>query len=175
MEETRQAEGQIEAAGTQTRGRGCPDPQGGRAAARGGTRRGGSVRRRGSAAPGPVGEPASSRPRGLGPAQSGGVAEGAGSPVIPGACVSALGFAAPAAPSAPSAVWRGELIPKGAGGVHPAPPERPWQEPVSLYSLLVSAPQGRSFPGEGAGRAGTRGLGLGKGRPGSAVSVQTST
>ena len=165
MEETRQAEGQIEAAGTQTRGRGCPDPQGGRAAARGGTRRGGSVRRRGSAAPSPVGEPASSRPRGLGPAQSGGVAEGAGSPGIPGACVSALDFAAPAAPSAPSAVWRGELIPKGAGGVHPAPPERPWQEPVSLYSLLVSAPQGSQLPWGRSGEGRHKRTRTGEGTP----------
>lgn len=83
----------------------------------------------------------------------------------------------PSAPSGPSAVWLRELDSQGGGAGrpwHPAPPERPWhpappagpwQERASLYSLSLSAPQGSQLPGEGAERAGTRGLGLGKGRP----------
>lgn len=94
---------------------------------------------------------------------------------IPGACVSALGFATSSAPSAPSAAWRGKLDSRGGGGgpppgpragleAHSCTPERPRQEPASPPPApSFRAARALRSPREGAGRAGTEGSDSGRG------------
>lgn len=158
MEETRQAEGQIEGAGAQTRGWGCPDPQGGRAAARGGTRRRGSVK------------PARSESRPLLPPAGWGRPRAEGSPRAPAprefqARVSARSASPPLGPLGPLGGLAPRAgFPRGRGGAALAPrtpraalaPRTPSGAlagaglpllPLTFCAPRVAAPRGRS--GEG--------------------------
>lgn len=158
MEETRQAEGQIEGAGAQTRGWGCPDPQGGRASARGGTRRRGSVK------------PARSESRPLLPPAGWGRPRAEGSPRAPAprefqARVSARSASPPLGPLGPLGGLAPRAgFPRGRGGPgtpHPQsgpgtphPQRGPGRSgPPSTPSHFLR-PKGRSSPGkERRGRA----------------------
>lgn len=165
MEETRQAEGQIEAAGTQTGGWGCPDPQGGRAAARGGTRRGSCVRRRGSApAPPRRGAGLSLPPRvGAGPGRRG--RRGRRLPGNSRRVCQRARLRRPCGPLGPlgplGCLARRAGFPRGRGGAR----RGPCQEPGSLHSLLISAPRGSPLPRGRRGEGRHRRTRTGEGTP----------